>query len=313
MVATYTDDLRLTKQGDNDNPNDWGNIVNTQVIELLEEAVAGVVDVSITGSSNVTIAGTVNNGASDDARHAVIRLTGTLGADINFTVPDVEKVYVFEGAWTDTGGPWTVSIKTSGASTVDIVTGDTALLFTNGTTITQVSKFPIATPSTFTTGMIMLWSGLISAIPAGWVFCNGSNGTPDLMDKFIIGGRQDDTVVKTNVTGSLTQTGGSAGPATSDSQGAHSHTGTTGAHTLTVAELPSHSHTTIVGRTSASGTSGGTLAQRGNGSDRDITTSPEGATGGGGSHSHTISSDGAHTHSTSILNPYYALAYIMKT
>lgn len=36
-------------------------------------------------------------------------------------------------------------------------------------------------------GMICLWFGAILAIPDGWQLCNGSNGTPDLRDKFIVG------------------------------------------------------------------------------------------------------------------------------
>lgn len=35
-------------------------------------------------------------------------------------------------------------------------------------------------------GGIILWSGTIASIPAGWALCNGANGTPDLTDKFII-------------------------------------------------------------------------------------------------------------------------------
>ena len=37
------------------------------------------------------------------------------------------------------------------------------------------------------TGMIMLWSGSIGSIPGGWALCNGSNGTPDLRDRFVVG------------------------------------------------------------------------------------------------------------------------------
>ncbi len=36
-------------------------------------------------------------------------------------------------------------------------------------------------------GVIALWSGSIASIPSGWVLCNGSNGSPDLRDKFIVG------------------------------------------------------------------------------------------------------------------------------
>jgi len=36
-------------------------------------------------------------------------------------------------------------------------------------------------------GMIVLWYGAIVDIPAGWVLCDGTNDTPDLRDKFIVG------------------------------------------------------------------------------------------------------------------------------
>lgn len=40
--------------------------------------------------------------------------------------------------------------------------------------------------SNIPTGGIIMWSGTIASIPAGWALCNGANGTPDLTDKFIV-------------------------------------------------------------------------------------------------------------------------------
>jgi hypothetical protein len=40
-------------------------------------------------------------------------------------------------------------------------------------------------------GLIAMWHGSISSIPAGWSLCDGSNGTPDLRDRFIVGASQD--------------------------------------------------------------------------------------------------------------------------
>ena len=39
----------------------------------------------------------------------------------------------------------------------------------------------------FVSGMIMLWSGSTSSVPSGWALCNGSNGTPDLRNRFVVG------------------------------------------------------------------------------------------------------------------------------
>ena len=33
----------------------------------------------------------------------------------------------------------------------------------------------------------MLWSGSTSSVPSGWALCNGSNGTPNLRDRFVVG------------------------------------------------------------------------------------------------------------------------------
>ncbi|HQZ60518.1 MAG TPA: hypothetical protein PLQ39_12655, partial [Acinetobacter sp.] len=44
-------------------------------------------------------------------------------------------------------------------------------------------------------------------IPSGWNLCDGTNGTPDLRDKFIVGASQDEGgIAKTNILGTLTKT-----------------------------------------------------------------------------------------------------------
>ena len=61
-----------------------------------------------------------------------------------------------------------------------------------------------------------MWNSTVASIPSGWVLCDGNNSTPDLRDKFIVGAKQDDSgTAKTNVTGSLLQTGGSNSTTTS--------------------------------------------------------------------------------------------------
>lgn len=39
----------------------------------------------------------------------------------------------------------------------------------------------------FTKGMIMAWYGNQNQVPSGWVICDGTNGTPDLRDRFVMG------------------------------------------------------------------------------------------------------------------------------
>jgi hypothetical protein len=137
MVSTYTDNLRITKQGDNDNPNTWGQIVNNQVITLLEEAVTGVIAVDCTGSSDINLATAVVNGATDSARHAVLELTGTIGANINLILPSVEKVYIIRANFT---GAYTITVKpTGGSSGIAFSNTKAAIIYTNGTAINEVT------------------------------------------------------------------------------------------------------------------------------------------------------------------------------
>ena len=59
------------------------------------------------------------------------------------------------------------------------------------------------------TGVIMMWSGSIASVPSGWALCNGTNGTPDLRNQFVIGASIDVTgQAQTGVTGANTKTGG---------------------------------------------------------------------------------------------------------
>jgi microcystin-dependent protein len=69
-------------------------------------------------------------------------------------------------------------------------------------------------------GIIVMWSGSETDIPDGWVLCNGSNNTPDLRGRFVLGSGQGVNLTNRE----LKQTGG------------------TETHTLTVDELPPHNH-----------------------------------------------------------------------
>lgn len=94
-------------------------------------------------------------------------------------------------------------------------------------------------------GGIILWSGTIASIPTNWALCDGTANSPgpDLRDKFVVGAKQDDSgTAKTNLTGSLTQSGAAAVSAHSLSTNV-----AVDAHTLsTNVALSSHSLTTNV-------------------------------------------------------------------
>ena len=95
MASTFTTNLRLNKQGDGDNANSWGQILNDGVISLVDDAVAGYTTITIGGTANVTL--TENQGSGDQARSAFLEIQGTVGGThsaINILIPDNSKGYV---------------------------------------------------------------------------------------------------------------------------------------------------------------------------------------------------------------------------
>ena len=179
-------------------------------------------------------------------------------------------------------------------------------------------------------GIIVVWSGAVVDIPVPYRICDGTNSTPDLRNRFIIGAGS---------TYAVNAIGGNIG---------HTHTlgGETGNTVLTVDQMPGHSHYTTVsghshellvwwegfngapgddGRVDALNRNNSALAgednarggsyrpANGNGT-RLVADAP--ALGGTSSY---VGASGGHTHSfstttatTNNLPPYYALAYIMK-
>lgn len=118
-------------------------------------------------------------------------------------------------------------------------------------------------------GFIGMWSG--AEVPNGWALCNGENGTPDLRGRFVLGESDDHAIG---------ETGGSEEV------------------TLTVEQMPSHSHTLDIGK---GGTSGGNYNYPPALGSNVALTAVNGAIGSTGS---------SKPHPN--MPPYYVLAYIMK-
>ena len=91
MASTYTTNIRLTKQGDGDNPNSWGLILNNEVIDLVDSAIAGYTTISCS-SADITL--TESNGGADQSRSAMLEFVGTVSSNINIIVPTKSKFYI---------------------------------------------------------------------------------------------------------------------------------------------------------------------------------------------------------------------------
>ena len=181
------------------------------------------------------------------------------------------------------------ALAVTGTFAVDGSQGTSGQVLTSagtGNTPTWVDPFP--------SGGIIMWSGTIATIPSGWYLCDGTNSTPDLRNRFIIGANADDGgAAKTNITGSATQTGGSKDAIVVS----HNHSLTDPGHSHGINDLYASNNNPAVGssftawfpygsvnasRTTSSATTGISIASAG--------------------------SSGTNAN----LPPYYALAFIMK-
>jgi microcystin-dependent protein len=237
--------------------------INTAKTLVLRDASgafsAGIITASLVGNVLGTLTGNV-----------VGNVTGNVTGNINGTV----------GGATPAAGAFT-TLSASGNTTMTNTLTVNASVGTAGQSL--LSRGAGLSPewgASFVTGMIMMWSGSIVSIPTGWLICDGTNSTPDLRNKFIVGAGS---------TYAVNATGGSADLVVPS----HTHTATDAGHT--------HTQT---GYTSA--------IPQSNGSNQYPVITPISLTTGTGFANITVASAGV-SPTNANLPPYLALAYIMKS
>jgi hypothetical protein len=99
------------------------------------------------------------------------------------------------------GTTGTLSVARGGTGSTSASTGTGGVVLAISPALTGTPTAPTANTGSNTTqlattafvqntipsGVIVMWSGSIAAIPSGWFLCNGGNGTPDLRDRFVGG------------------------------------------------------------------------------------------------------------------------------
>ena len=151
-MATYSTSLKLTLIGDGEQTGTWGSTTNTNFGTLLEQAIVGQTTIVMT-NADYTL--TNLNGTTDEARSAVLILTGNQNATYSVIVPAVPKLYMVTNSLNASAIAY---IKPSGGSTFQVPNGRTMYLYTNGTTFYALDYVSYAqnlvSGGTITTGAI---------------------------------------------------------------------------------------------------------------------------------------------------------------
>lgn len=199
--------------------------------------------------------------------------------DVNGTVANANPIVLDSSGrlpnevWLTYGYNYKFVVKTSTGTTLGTYDNLYGIIGVAGT----------STGTTIPTGMISLWYGSIGSVPSGWYLCDGTNGTPDLRDRFVVGAGS---------TYSVAATGGSKD-----------------------AVLVSHTHTATVtdpGHTHAQGGNGSVTPGGGSQEPLGPNTSPFSTKSAVTSISVSNSTVGV-SGTNANLPPYYALAYVMKS
>lgn len=172
MATTYSTSLKLALIGDGDQSGIWGQTTNTNLGTLLEQAITGVQSITMS-DANYTLSNL--NGTADEARNAVLVVTGTNNGVRDLIPPVVEKLYTIVN---NTTGGYAIRVIGASGTGVNIPNGVTALIYCDGTNFVNglsgtTGDFTVNGTLTATTGTFTNVSGNGVALTA----INASNVT----------------------------------------------------------------------------------------------------------------------------------------
>jgi hypothetical protein len=136
MASSPSPSLRLELMATGDQSGTWGDTTNTNLGTLLEQAITGYLSVAQGDVANLTL--TTTNYATDQARNAVIEVTGALTATRNVVVQTAEKLYTIKNSTT---GGFSIVAKTSAGTGISIPPGASIDCYSDGTNVVQGANY----------------------------------------------------------------------------------------------------------------------------------------------------------------------------
>jgi len=167
-MSTFSPSLRIELIASGSQSGTWGVTTNNNLGSLIEQAIAGVtsVDVSV---GDVTL--TAFNGITDQARSAVLTVSGSNVVTRNVIIPNDTKVYVVTNSTSQI-----VGIKTSGGTAFNCPAGTQTTLYCNG----DNGVFGAAVSSTYNT--------FVDPTVTGGTFAGGTFTAPSLINPTVTTG-----------------------------------------------------------------------------------------------------------------------------
>ena len=363
-----TDGQFLAKRSGNAGGLTWETVAAANAGTLQGSTLtSGVTASSLTSLgtlTGLTVQGTVtvNNGNTIELKtssghiRGYIQATETNDAHLIIATSGGEDISFRDGG---TGGGVNMRIRgdgnvfITGNCTADSFTGDLDASWITSGTLPSADRVPnlpaskitsgtiadarLSSSSLFVSGMIMLWSGSTGSIPSGWVLCNGSNSTPDLRNRFVVGAGNNYSVGNTGGSDTVTLSTTHMPSHTHSFSGSHSHSHNINNHTHSFSDTSSnngsHQHTENAYRPyydSEDSETGWSIS-----TEWSVAQNNKNIGNNTGGHTHSVSGTtgnpsnrGTNAQSVSISGttggagsgsahenrpPYYALCYIMKT
>lgn len=191
MATTFSSLLRVELIGTGDQSGTWGDTTNRNLGTILEDAIAGTANLSVT-LGNVTL--TENDGTQDQSRCMILNVTGTPGVTRNIVAPKSSKVYVVIN-----GSDAPVVLKGSDTTGLTIRPGTKVTAAYNGSdfTLVGINNVPVS-------GSEKTTSYTLATTDVGNVVTVGTGGSIVIPDATFSAG--DAVAIFNNTSGNITIT-----------------------------------------------------------------------------------------------------------